>query len=81
MVASFGNMFNDKSLGNDSWHDPTAAERARYDLFFALMRRLVQDEPIVVPARNAGSAEPKINVPLNRPGRRGATPPRRSGGM
>ena len=24
MVASFGNMFNDKNLGNDWWHDPDA---------------------------------------------------------
>ncbi|MGA2254676.1 MAG: DUF4350 domain-containing protein, partial [Thermoguttaceae bacterium] len=81
IVASFGNLFNDKSLGNDSWHDPTPPERARYDVLFALMRRLVEDEPIVVPTRNVGSAEPKINVPLNRPGRRGAAPPHRSGGM
>jgi hypothetical protein len=77
MVASFGNMFNDNGLGNDSWHDPNPAERSRYDLLFALMRRLVKDEPIVVPARNAGLPEPKIKLPLNRPGRR--APPLRHG--
>ena len=45
MVASFGNMFNDKNLGNDWAHNPDPAQRARYDLLFALLRRLVQDEP------------------------------------
>ena len=79
MVASFGNMFNDKNLGNDWWHNPDPAERARYDLLFALLRRLVKDEPIVVPTRNASLTEPKLKIPLSRPGRRG-TPPRRSGG-
>jgi len=81
MVASFGNMFNDKNLGNDQWHDPTPAERARYDVLFALMRRLVQDQPVVVPTRSDRSAEPKINIPLNRPGRRAPPPQRRSGGI
>jgi hypothetical protein len=80
IVASFGNMFNDKNLGNDWSHDPDTVERARYDLLFALMRRLVKDEPIVVPARNAGGAEPKIKVPLNRASRRGTPSPRRGGG-
>ena len=78
MVASFGNMFNDKNLGNDAWHNPDPAERARYDVLFALLRRLVKDEPIAVPMRNAPSAEPKITVPLNRPGRH-APPPRHGG--
>jgi hypothetical protein len=72
MVASFGNMFNDNHLGSTWSHDPDAAERAHYDVLFALLRRLVQDEPIVVPTRNTGPVEPKINVPLNRPVRRGA---------
>ncbi|MGO9115182.1 MAG: DUF4350 domain-containing protein [Thermoguttaceae bacterium] len=78
MVASFGNMFNDNHLGSTWWHDPDAVERPRYDLFFALMRRLVKDEPIVVPTRNVGPVEPKINIPLNRPARRGNAQPRRS---
>ena len=80
MVASFGNMFNDKNLGNDWSHNPDPAERVRYDLFFAIMRRLVKDEPIIVPTRNAGAAEPKIKVPLNRPGRRDAAPQRHGEG-
>ncbi len=79
MVCSFGNMFNDKGLGNDAWHDPDRAERARYDVLFALLRRLVQDEAMVLPARGAKAAEPKITVPLNRPPRRDTPPKRRSG--
>ena len=79
MVAGFGNMFNDQNLGNSWGHDPNPAERARYDLFFALMRRLVKDEPIVVPTRNTAAAEPEIKIPLNRPVHRGAPPPRRGG--
>ncbi len=67
MVASFGNMFNDVSLGNDPWHDPTPAERARYDVLFALLRHLVWGDAIFLPTRNAAPAEPKIKVPLNRP--------------
>ena len=69
MVASFGNMFNDKNLGNDWSHDPDPAERARYDLLFALLRRLVQDEPIVVPTRNAGvgGAEDQCSAQSSRP--------------
>jgi len=80
MAASFGNMFDDKHMGSYWSHDPDVTERTRYDVLFALMRRLVKDEPIVVPTRNAGAAEPKIRVPLNRPGRRDTAPQRRSGG-
>jgi hypothetical protein len=80
MVASFGNMFNDKNLGSDWAHNPDRAERARFDLFFALMRRLVEDEPVVVPARNDSSPEPKLKTPLNRPGHRETIPQRRGGG-
>ena len=79
MAVSFGNMFNDKNMGNDWWHDPDLAERARYDVLFALLQRLVKDKPIVVPARSMKSTEPKISVPLNRPARRdtgAATAPR-----
>ena len=72
MIASFGSMFNDKNLGNDWSQNPGPAERAHYDVLFALLRRLVKDEPIVVPTRSAGPAEPKIKVPLNRPRRRAA---------
>ena len=71
MVASFGNMFNDKNLGNDWSHDPDPAERARYDVLFALLRRLVKDEPIVVPTRIAPARRSRRSrSPLNRPGRR-----------
>jgi len=80
MVASCGTMFNDKNLGNDWGHNPDPAERGRIDLLFALLRRLVRDEPIVVPTRMTGSTEPKIHIPLNRPGRRAVPTPRRSGG-
>jgi hypothetical protein len=71
IVASFGNMFADRNMGGDWSQTPNAAERARYDLFFALMRRLVNDEPIVVPSRTATTTAPppSIKVPLNRPGR------------
>jgi hypothetical protein len=79
IAVSFGNIFNDIHLGNTWGHDPDAAERTRYHLFFAIMRRLVQDEPIAVSLRNAGLSEPKINVPLNRPIRRGTLPPPRGG--
>ena len=78
MVVGCGNLFNDKSLGNDSWHDPKPDERARYDVFFALMRRLVEDKPIDVPTRTARPAEPQIVPPLDLPGRRPA-PPRHAG--
>ena len=44
------------------------------------MRRLVEDKPIVLPARNAGTAEPKVNVPLNRPIRRETPQPQRRRG-
>ena len=79
IVASFGNMFNDASLGNDPWHDPTPAERARYDVLFALLQHLVWGDQIVIPTRNAAPLEPKINVPLVRPLRGGTAPPRRGG--
>ena len=76
VVCSFGNMFNDKSLGFnpansdiDVWHDLDRAERARYDVLFALLRHLVYNEPIVLPERNVKEAEPRISVPLNRPPR------------
>ena len=80
MAASFGNMFNDRNLGNDWAHTPDHAERARYDVLFALLQRLVEDKPIVVPARSMKSTEPKISVPLNRPARRDTAPQRRHGG-
>jgi hypothetical protein len=80
MVASFGNMFNDMNLGKDSWHDPNPVERVRYDVLFALLRRLVKDEPIVAPARSTKTTGPKISVPLNRPARPGTAPQRHSRG-
>jgi hypothetical protein len=49
MVASFGTLFNDKSFGSDWSKDPTPEERTRYDVLFAILRRLVKDEPLVVP--------------------------------
>ena len=70
IVASFGNMFNDRNLGNNWARDPDPAERARYDVLFALLQRLLKDEPVVVPARLAGAPEPTIKPRLNRPGRR-----------
>ncbi len=79
MAISFGNMFNDKNLGNDCWHTPGPAERARYDVLFALLRRLVEDKPIVAPAKGMNPAEPKISVPLNNPARRDAAPERHRG--
>ena len=79
MVASFGNMFNDLNLGNDWWHDPDLAERARYDVLFALLRRLVKDEPIAAPVRSMSTTGPKISIPLNRPVRRDTAPQRRRG--
>ena len=69
-----------RAWATSSGHDPTPAERARYDVLFALLRRLVKDEPIVVPARTTNTTEPKISVPLNRPGRHGAAPLRPRGG-
>jgi hypothetical protein len=75
MVASFGNMFSDRNMGGDWSQTPNAAERARYDLFFALMQRLVEDKPIVIPTR-APLPPPAIKVPLSRPGR---SAPRRGG--
>jgi hypothetical protein len=81
LVASFGNMFNDGNLGKDPWHDPTPAQRAHYDVLFALLRRLLWDEPIVVPVRNAAPAGPKITVPLTRPLRGNTVPPRHSGAI
>ncbi len=79
MIVSFGNMFNDGNLGTDTWHDPTPAERARYDLLFALLQRLVEDkQPVAVPTRGAILPEPKLQVPLYRPGRH-LVPPKRGG--
>ena len=44
MVVSCGMLFNDFSMGNLWSKDPTPAERTRYDVLFAILRRLVQDE-------------------------------------
>jgi hypothetical protein len=76
MVASFGSIFNDGNLGNYWWNDPTPAERTRYDVFFALLQRLVEDKPIAAPARSAKTTQPKISVPPNRPTHRDMGPQR-----
>jgi len=83
MVVSFGNMFTDRNMGMLWSHDPTAAERTRYDVLFAILRRLVKDEPLVVPpirtdspgakpAKTAPAIE-KATVPLKLP------PPKNTG--
>ena len=49
MVVSFGTMFNDLNMGKFWSHDPTPEERTRYDVLFAILRRLVKDDPAVIP--------------------------------
>jgi hypothetical protein len=77
MVASFGNMFAGKNMGSFWALNPNPTERARYDLYFALMQRLVKDKPIVVPTRAADLTPPTIKSPLYRPGRKAPPQPRR----
>ena len=79
MVVSFGNMFNDKNLGKDWARTPDPTERARYDVLFALMRRLVENEPLAVPVRSVPATEPKISIPLSHPVHRDTAPQRRRG--
>jgi hypothetical protein len=66
MVVSFGTMFNDLHMSGPwakanneigLWgKEPTPGERARYDVLFAILRRLVEDKPLTVPpARTAPS--------------------------
>jgi hypothetical protein len=64
MVVSFGTLFNDKSMGTFWSHDPTPEERTRYDVLFALLRRLMKDEPLVVPPARIAPAPPKSSGTL-----------------
>jgi len=77
MVVSFGTMFNDRNLGGDWSKDPTPDERTRFDVLFAILRRLVKDEPLVVPPMRALPSStktiratpirPKATLPLKLP--------------
>jgi hypothetical protein len=77
MVVSFGTMFNDRNMGGKWSKDPSPEERTRYDVLFALLRRLVKDEPLVVPAgrsapspskpRGPALVRPKPTLPLKLP--------------
>jgi hypothetical protein len=67
MVVSFGNMFTDRNLANYWSVTPNPTERARYDLFFSLMQRLVEDKPIVVPNRTTTAPGPSIKPPPTKP--------------
>ena len=70
-VVSFGTLFNDKNFGGDWAKDPTPEERTRYDVLFAILQRLVKDEPLVVPpARMAPSQSGAKPPPLVRPARK-----------
>ncbi len=91
MVVSFGTMFNDLhmsgpwSLDNNKigrWgKDPTLEERTRYDVLFAVLRRLVKDEPATIPPAWTAPAQPRAKpLSLVRPQVKspaGASPPYR----
>ncbi len=78
MVVSFGTLFNDKNFGGDWAKDPTPEERTRYDVLFAILRRLVKDEPLVVPPARMAPPQPSVKPPpLVRPARKNS-PPRKA---
>jgi hypothetical protein len=81
MVVSFGSMFNDRNMSGpqtearnkvEDWaKDPTPEERTRYDVLFAILQRLAEDKPLVVPpARMAPSQSGEKPLSLVRPARK-----------
>jgi hypothetical protein len=58
--------------------DPTLEERTRFDVLFAILRRLVKDDPLVVPPARMAPSQPGTKSPsLVRPARK-SPPPRKS---
>jgi hypothetical protein len=47
MLVGFGSLLNDQHMGSFWNVEPDAPTRARYDLFFGLMRKLIEDRPLV----------------------------------
>jgi hypothetical protein len=85
MVVSFGTMFNDRNMAGprpeakvqlEDWaKDPTPEERTRFDVLFAILKRLVKDEPLVVPPARMPPAQPGTKSPsLVRPARKPPLP-------
>lgn len=85
MVASFGTMFDDHDMSGprpdaaiklEDWaKDPTPEERTRYDVLFAILRRLVTDDPLVVPPARMTLSQPGAKRPsLVRPARKTSAP-------
>lgn len=50
MVLGFATMMNDENFGGHWQRQPTAVERKRFDVLYALVRSLVEDKPVQVPA-------------------------------
>jgi hypothetical protein len=58
MVVGFGALLNDANMGETWMRSPTPEIRQRYDVLFALLRLLVENEP-VVPVNVEQLPEPK----------------------
>ncbi len=59
MALGFGSVFNDTGMGGHWMLQPNAATRTRFDLYFALLRALVEDKPIEAGPKREAAPQPK----------------------
>ncbi len=55
MAVGFGEFFNDANMGYSWTADPDPETLRRYDTLFALLRSLIDDEPVAAPPAPTGS--------------------------
>ena len=56
-AIGFGSTFNDRNMGDTWFVEPEPDVRSRYDAFYPLLRRVVENTPITAP-KTAEQAAP-----------------------
>ena len=68
MAVGFGSLWNDKRMGENWMLEPNATVKARYDLLFALLRSLLEDQPLPKFPPPPPPKKPQAELPLKESG-------------
>jgi hypothetical protein len=74
MAVGFGSLFNDRNMGGTWTSEPDAAAKRRFNVFFALIRALLQNRE-VEPTQEAFGNLPEADISPNLPGKTIQPPP------
>lgn len=63
MVVGFGNLFNDRNMGYTWMVDPNAEIKQRFNVFYALVRSLLENKPLQPTKEAFGNKTPTVPSP------------------